>query len=59
MQKQPLHGRLTSGLGVPTISSIFFMTSGVSFGSTSSALRFSFSCSGFDAPRITVLVCFV
>jgi len=39
---------------LPKIFSIFSKTSRVNFGITSSALRFCLTCSGFDAPRITV-----
>ena len=38
------------------ISSIFSRTGGVSFGITSRAFKFSRTCSGLDAPRMTVLV---
>lgn len=49
--------RRTKGEGLLSkIFSIFSRTSGVSFGITSSALRLSRTCSGFDAPRMTVLV---
>jgi len=36
------------------ISSILAMISGVNLGMTSRALRFSSTCSGLDAPRMTV-----
>jgi len=39
---------------LPRIFSIFSSTSGVNFGMTSMALRFSVICSGLDAPRMTV-----
>lgn len=49
--------RRTQGEGLfPTISSIFSRTAGVSLGMTSSALRLSKTCSGLDAPRMTVEV---
>ena len=44
-----------SGL-FPKISSILLSISGVNFGMTSNAFKLSATCSGFDAPRITVLV---
>ena len=45
----------TVGTGLLSkIFSIFSMISGVSLGRTSNALRFSRTCSGFDAPRMTV-----
>lgn len=47
----------TTGAGVfSRILSIFSNTSGVNFGMTSMALRFSKICSGLDAPRMTVEV---
>lgn len=38
------------------ISSILSRISGVSLGMTSNAFKFSTTCSGLEAPRITVLV---
>jgi hypothetical protein len=38
------------------MASILSMISGVSLGMTSSAFRLSRTCSGFEAPRMTVLV---
>lgn len=38
------------------IFSIFSKTAGVSFGITSRAFKFSRTCAGLDAPRMTVLV---
>ena len=47
----------TSGFGLLSkIFSILSKTSGVNFGSTSSALRLSMTCSGREAPKMTVLV---
>ena len=47
----------TNGAGLfCRISSISAKISGVSFGKTSIALRFSMTCSGFEAPRMTVEV---
>jgi hypothetical protein len=37
------------------MSSISFMISSVNLGSSASALQLSWICSGFDAPRMTVL----
>lgn len=52
-----VRARLTSGAGLLLrICSISSNIAGVNFGMTSSALRFSTTCSGFDAPRMTVLV---
>ena len=48
---------LTHGAGLLSkIFSIFSSISGVILGITSSAFRLSVTCSGFDAPRMTVLV---
>ena len=45
----------TTGVGLLSrIASIFCIISGVNFGITSIALRLSMTCSGFDAPRMTV-----
>jgi hypothetical protein len=45
----------TTGVGLLSkIASIFSIISGVNFGITSIALRLSMTCSGFDAPRMTV-----
>jgi hypothetical protein len=40
----------------PRIFSIFSIITGVNLGMTSRALRFSRTCSGLDAPRMTVEV---
>ena len=48
---------LTIGAGLLSrIASILSRTSGVSLGMTSNAFKLSRTCSGFEAPRMTVLV---
>lgn len=55
--KSATQPQLTAGAGlVLRISSISSKISDVNFGMTSSALMFSRTCSGFEAPRMTVLV---
>ena len=53
MKKRRRQRTSSSGL-LSKIFSILSITSGVNLGMTSMALRFSVTCSGLDAPRMTV-----